>query len=453
MPVPLKASLPFFSLNPVTDLTTVYCSRLCSVRKYSIEPVRKDDNVIKEEENRPSAATETHAEADIPEHANKTSSNPITTTNTYPNNGINTSTSADIVLPPALPGSIPPVIATKSRGSDLHVLGATQTSVFVSKNLRDHYDDVCEIKTQPLFTEVKPRKLKYPPVVPATADDNGGPIKNLLVTGSTVESFHNLQPLADRITKDTSICLIDDGLGFAERLDEKVFIDPEKRPTYILGQIDSRLMWDHDHPEKLKRLRTRLTTTVPPLGLTEDPRTVQNDMVEAFRATSNFNAVMPFYDRWLASKLSNLVFAAVIDPVCVALDCSYNQLSHNNWGSRMVNSLINELEVVIANLPELHHSPILRVLVQGEGIRKECFGKLRNRRGATSKMVLQVRRGLPTDIDFINGYFVRRAREIGIRCPANELAISMVKAKHYHIKRVTDMIIPFEVTSRPNYLV
>ncbi|KAL5604800.1 hypothetical protein BROUX41_001860 [Berkeleyomyces rouxiae] len=386
------------------------------------------------------AVADTHANATTPPHSS-----------TEPSE--RGSSSGGPILPPVLPGAIPPVMATEPRGNDLHVLGATQTSVFVSKNLRPKFDNVREIKTEPLFTEVQPRKIKYPPVVPATADDNDGPIKNLLVTGLTTESFHNLQPIANRISTDTSICLIDEGLGFAEQLDEKIFTDPEKRPTYILGQIDSRLMWDRDHPEKLKRLRTRLTTSVPPLGLMEDPRLVNNEMVEAFRATPEFNAVMPFYDRWLASKLSNLVFAAVIDPVCVALDCSYNQLSQNNWGSRMVNSLINELELVVSNLPELHHSPVVRVLVRGEGLRKECFGKLRNRRGATSKMVLQVRRGLPTDIDFINGYFVRRAREIGIRCPANELAISMVKAKHYHVKRVTDMIIPFEVTSRPNYMV
>ncbi len=54
----------------------------------------------------------------------------------------------------------------------------------------------------------------------------------------------------------------------------------------------------------------------------------------------------------------------------------------------------------------------------------------RGSKDATSRMRSQTNRGFSCDIDYLNGYFVGRGRELGLKCPVNESVIWMVKARH-----------------------
>ncbi len=45
----------------------------------------------------------------------------------------------------------------------------------------------------------------------------------------------------------------------------------------------------------------------------------------------------------------------------------------------------------------------------------------------TSSMLQDVQASRQTEIDYINGYIVRRAAELGIDCDSNERVIEMVK--------------------------
>lgn len=45
----------------------------------------------------------------------------------------------------------------------------------------------------------------------------------------------------------------------------------------------------------------------------------------------------------------------------------------------------------------------------------------------TSSMLQDVQGGRETEIEYINGYFVRRAREVGVECVVNERMVEMVR--------------------------
>ena len=46
----------------------------------------------------------------------------------------------------------------------------------------------------------------------------------------------------------------------------------------------------------------------------------------------------------------------------------------------------------------------------------------------TSSMLQDVQGGRETEIEYINGYFVRRAKETGVECSTNERIVELVKA-------------------------
>jgi 2-dehydropantoate 2-reductase len=45
----------------------------------------------------------------------------------------------------------------------------------------------------------------------------------------------------------------------------------------------------------------------------------------------------------------------------------------------------------------------------------------------TSSMLQDRRAGRPTEIDYINGYIVRRGKELGVECKVNKKLIELVK--------------------------
>ena len=55
---------------------------------------------------------------------------------------------------------------------------------------------------------------------------------------ATVSAIRSVQ---HRINAETTICLMQNGMGQVDELDEKVFDKPEERPSYVLGIISHGL--------------------------------------------------------------------------------------------------------------------------------------------------------------------------------------------------------------------
>jgi 2-dehydropantoate 2-reductase len=47
----------------------------------------------------------------------------------------------------------------------------------------------------------------------------------------------------------------------------------------------------------------------------------------------------------------------------------------------------------------------------------------------TSSMLSDIKRGLPTEIDFINGFIVHEAQKKNVPVPMNSMLLSLIKSK------------------------
>ena len=69
--------------------------------------------------------------------------------------------------------------------------------------------------------------------------------------------------------------------------------------------------------------------------------------------------------------------------------------------------------------------------------------RLRRTGSNTTSMLQAVRAGKQTDIDFLNGYLIRRATELGMDCSKNQMLLHLVKSKQAISNREKIMYIPF----------
>ena len=72
------------------------------------------------------------------------------------------------------------------------------------------------------------------------------------------------------------------------------------------------------------------------------------------------------------------------------------------------------------------------------------------KRAQPSQLVRRIEYGLPTDVEYLNGFFLRRGRKLGMDMPMNTMMRDMIKAKHSQAIERLNSFIPFEETSIPS---
>ncbi|KAM0279680.1 hypothetical protein ACHAQH_004482 [Verticillium albo-atrum] len=294
-------------------------------------------------------------------------------------------------------------------------------------------------------------------------DANDGHISNLVVAGPPSHTVKLLEQVKHRVDDRTAICLMQDGLGIAEAANNEVFTNPDARPSIVLGHMSHALAMDRRRDAVRSQdpnFETALTSVRPYLGRERRDHHHQLDassekwlrtqgMLSKFAAASDLRARGLPLDSWLTLKIPSLMFSSVVDPICVLLDCRYEQLLYNPTANRLIGQLLDEIANVVERMPELGRaSPALQAALRGEGMRKSTIGRLRGKKGSPSQMVTQIERGQLTDIDYLNGYFIQRGKRLGVDMPANEMVVGMVKAKHKAQLQKLRSYIPMEMTSR-----
>ncbi|KAK1460908.1 hypothetical protein CMEL01_15205 [Colletotrichum melonis] len=330
----------------------------------------------------------------------------------------------------------------------VHVLGNDERSLFLSHALHGIYDSVKTLDIPAntpyrgiagnLGTRKNPKGWIEPNAALETSPEvekDDTHISNLVVAGRPSESIKLLEKVKHRIDDRTAVCYVQDGLGVAEAATNRVFPEKDKRPSIMLGHMTHSLAFDRKAKSvkvMTPKYETALAGVRPYYGpkkskhLSTDSWLRTQGMMKQFASSDLLKAKGLALDSWMKVKIPSLMFSAVCDPICVMLDYRYNELIYNPTANKLINQLLNEIADVVARMPEVKNSPELQSVLRGEGMRKEIMGKLRGKGSAPSKMALQIQRGMLTDIDYLNGFFIERGRRLGVKLPANEMVIPAI---------------------------
>ncbi|KAF7543901.1 hypothetical protein G7046_g9907 [Stylonectria norvegica] len=354
----------------------------------------------------------------------------------------------------------------------IHILGDDVRSRFIAHALSGVYDSVelLGLQKHPSSKYVNFEKARPGIREPRTAtkvernaavpkdyvEDSTSHIKQLVVGGSGFEAVSAVETIKHRVDENTSICLMNDGMGVLEDIREQIF-KGEKQPNFYLGHMSHALAFNRnrDSVRELKGGMTLITRVPNPTAAelsVEELRELKDPLIHVIEHVKGLNAVSGTYSQWLRFKLPSMIFTAAVDPVCVLLDLSYKDLLNNRSGLKMVNQLLQEIILVVSQLPEIQNTEEVRAYIEGKAIHKLCFQRLMAKGRSASHLLQQVKGGNPIDINYQNGYFLRRAKRLGIDIPLNTMLFKLVHAKRQDARAKRDAWIEMEEAPGPTGL-
>ncbi len=156
-------------------------------------------------------------------------------------------------------------------------------------------------------------------------------------------------------------------------------------------------------------------------------------------------AAFPYLDL-LQLQLEKLAVNCILNPITALLNVPNGSLLDNSAITKVARLLIAEISVVIRSLPELEGVPNVRKRFSPERLETLLIGITKKTAKNSSSMREDIRKGKDTEIDYINGYIVRRGDERGIKCVLNYMLMQLVKGKSWNVADAGGQSIPYGVS-------
>ncbi|CAI7590140.1 unnamed protein product [Penicillium manginii] len=254
----------------------------------------------------------------------------------------------------------------------------------------------------------------------------------LVVSCKSNHAFLGIRSLAKRLSSNSTILITQNGLGVIERLNRFVFTNPSVRPKYL------HAVFSHATAGKISMIKPEDDTSWAPST---------KYLTRLFTLTPSLVAVANTPTNVLMYQLEKLAISCVIDPLTAINDCKNGDLLYVESVSRIMRLLLLEITRVILALPELQGVPGLEDRFEPERLRRMVVFELSRTRSNTSTMLHDVRGRKGTEIEYLNGYIVRRGEELGITCVMNYMMKHLVHGKQQVNNRRESEAIPIDARS------
>ncbi|KAJ5937379.1 hypothetical protein N7454_004679 [Penicillium verhagenii] len=289
-----------------------------------------------------------------------------------------------------------------------------------------------------------------------STDVNNEHIECLIVASKASIARTAIKAVRHRLTKDSSIVLVQNGMGVVDQLNQ-LFPNPEDRPNYVQGVIShglTRLETFHIAHRGVGTMvfAPVITEKTPPILAEEDTHWAPTTkyILRLLTLTPSLVATAETPAALLQYQLEKLAVNCLINPLTALNDCTNGELLYVYDFTRIMRLLLFEISTVIYALPELQGVPGVEERFSPERLRKFAVNVASSTSQNTSSMLQDVRAGTETEIDFMNGWIVRRGEELGIKCTLNYMLRLLVKSKTIITERRGSASIPFDVTGFPS---
>ncbi|KAG5649842.1 hypothetical protein H0H81_001799 [Sphagnurus paluster] len=304
-------------------------------------------------------------------------------------------------------------------------------------------------------------------------------IESLFITTKAHQTVPAVRRLLPRLSPNTTIVLMQNGMGIYEELVHDIFRNPEKRPQFILasnthgvyrknttslfvhagiGEIQFGIVPDpaqrnfeaslEDPVVPKQQRRPRLSDITP---ATDDPlheryRSLR-DTVAALLVMEPLNVSWQPMLQMQTSMRRKLVANAVINPLTALMGCRNGDIFHTNAAQRIMQRVCQEASDAFAaqikadsqawltgladqgaNTTNIAVQRLPRSLTR-QALEEEVQRVAQATKGNISSMLADVRRGRSTEVDFINGYLLKLGSTYRVEMPATATLLNLVKMR------------------------
>jgi 2-dehydropantoate 2-reductase len=285
------------------------------------------------------------------------------------------------------------------------------------------------------------------------------PIHNLVLTIRSAQTISALYSVRHRLTSNSTILFMQDSMGIVEEVSKQIFPDKTKRPHYLLGLCSHRVSEKREDPDKFFTIYSGEGT----LTLTRLPRSAASFLDSTAWKTSEPWAPSSRYllrtllrvpmliateasptDFHLA-QLERLAVHSIIHPLTALIDGTNSALLYNFALTRVMRLLLAETSLILRSLPEIKMHPNVADRFSAERLETLVVAYCERTRKVISPMLSNTRLGKQTDINWINGYIVKRGEQLGLRCFMNYMIMQLVEGKRNMIDREHNEMLPLFV--------
>lgn len=247
-------------------------------------------------------------------------------------------------------------------------------------------------------------------------------IDHLIVSVKGPQIAAALKPLKHRLNASSHVLFLQNGSGMIEAANEEIFTDEATRPNYIIGVVSHGVTLNA--PFDITHTGFAATSLGPIPRTKLDAGVAKSSyLLEALPLVPRFNATSYSFLNVFQIQLEKLTVNAFCNPLC-ALNDAQNKYLFTIPETRHV--LLKEISQVIHAVPELHGVPGISKRFSVERLEATVNGIIRKTAETTCSMVVDLRRGRKTEIQFINGYWCRRGREVGVPTPINDSLVRQI---------------------------
>ncbi|TVY82648.1 putative 2-dehydropantoate 2-reductase [Lachnellula suecica] len=259
-------------------------------------------------------------------------------------------------------------------------------------------------------------------------------IKHLIVTTDGPSTLPALSRIMHRLRSWSTILFLQDGMGIVDKVNDVVFPDPRRRPNYALGNMTHKLTPTEKDFTIFERKSGGISFSTLVRATHARNEALDSDRNPLVHAVPRTEFHM--------EQLEKLAINATLGPLSVLYDCPNDQLLHNYNVCQTMRLILKETSLILQSLPELSKAPKIQKHFSAQRLEWMMVSIIKKTGGNSTTMLQEIKDGKRSGVEFYNGYLVRRATELGIPCPHNEMLLAMVNAKSTIRKRRDDSYIP-----------
>ncbi|PWY82251.1 putative 2-dehydropantoate 2-reductase [Aspergillus heteromorphus CBS 117.55] len=268
-------------------------------------------------------------------------------------------------------------------------------------------------------------------------------IECLIVTVKAPMTALALDSVRHRLTPESTVLFLQNGMGVIEEINEKLFPDPQTRPNYMQGLISHGLS---GRQKPFQVAHAGVGTTI--LGPSENksvwaPSTKY--LLRIMTLTPSLVAVAETPSSLMLYQLEKLAMNSVINPMTAVIGCKNGELLYNYSFTRLMRLLLLEISSVICALPEVQGIPGIESRFSPERLRWMVTQLASKTAENRSSMLQDVTLGKSTEIEYLNGYIVRRGEDLGFKCVVNYMIKHLVIGKQLTTKSKDASTIPIDI--------
>ncbi|KAF3482334.1 2-dehydropantoate 2-reductase [Arthroderma uncinatum] len=284
-------------------------------------------------------------------------------------------------------------------------------------------------------------------------------IEHLIVTVKTTQVENALKSVQHRLTRDSSVLFLTNGLGVLEEVNEKIWPEEESRPNYLFGITSHGLyrsgLFETTHAGVgtttigvVRNNNAQPPQSIPGEAASDKPTLAPSSayLLKTLTQAPELACISTNATDLLQLQLEKLAINCVINPLTLLMDCQNGDTLYNYNISRVQRLLLIEISAVICALPELQGVPGIQARFAPERLRTLAVSVARRTAENTSSMLQDSRIGKETEVAYMNGYIVRRGEEVGVRCALNYMLMQLVQAKGRMMGKKKAGEVPFDLS-------